>query len=110
MYSPIAGADVRPGDSIPTQSKNPSRLSFKIKSPPTSWALFPENDVITILTGTFLTVWLDFSITSSKCSLVERLSCLSSIKSDVGPTRVFSSIVGVTRIPLPFSVGRLNIT
>ena len=43
----MAGADVSPGDSIPTQSKNPFLLSSKTKSPPVSWALFPENEVIT---------------------------------------------------------------
>ena len=47
--SPIAGALVSPGDSIPAQSKKPSASSTSrmINSCPSSWALSPAKEVIT---------------------------------------------------------------
>ena len=48
-YSPIAGAEERPGDSMPAALKNPgaSSASPRMKSPLISWARSPAKLVIT---------------------------------------------------------------
>ena len=54
IQTPIAGADVRPGDSTPTALKNPgaSGASPRMKSPTVvSWARSPENSVMTLSSG-----------------------------------------------------------
>ena len=55
-HSPIAGAEVRPGDSTPTALKKPgaSGASPRMKSPTVvSCARSPENSVITLPSGRF---------------------------------------------------------
>ena len=54
----MAGALVKPGDSIPIASKKLSLASSIIKSPVSPLALKPEKDVIILLFGKDLT---DFS-------------------------------------------------
>ena len=107
IYSPIAGQAVRPGDSIPAQSKKPgqSATSSMIKSPPSSCDLKPENDVITCFNGKFLTLRAEPSITLAMPSAVAGASSLLSLSIAVGPMIVLPCTVGVTRIPLPRFVG-----
>ena len=107
IYTPIAGDAVKPGLSMPAQSKKPgaSSGSPRMKSPPSSCARKPAKEVMTCRVGRSLTLSADFSITLSMPSAKVAVHSLSSISTAVGPTMVLPWTVGVTRTPLPSLVG-----
>ena len=107
MYSPMAGELVRPGDSMPAQSKKngASSGSPRMNSWLSSWARSPAKEVITWRTGALVTYMEDFFRISSNPSCVVATASLSSISIAVGPTSVFPWMVGATRMPLPSFVG-----
>ena len=106
-YSPIAGAEERPGDSIPAQSKKPGASSASpiTKSPPASEARRPANEVIVRLPGRDGTLSRPFSITSASPAWVVLTASLSERFSAVGPTNRFPWTVGLTKMPLPIFPG-----
>ena len=57
-YCPMAGAEDKPGDSMPTASKKPSALSPMIKSSasPSRWARRPQKLVMVSRMGRFGTL------------------------------------------------------
>ena len=111
-YSAIAGADTRPGDSIPPQCTRPSIFldAYIMKSPVSGFALTPVNTRMVFLgfrlgTDSFPSL----SITASDSASVV-VSSTVPILSEVGPIIVFPSYVAVTSTPLPLSVGVWNRT
>ena len=106
-YTPIAGALVSPGDSIPATSINPgtSVNSSIWKSPPSSCARSPANDVMTWRVGMPCTDFAESFNTLSSPALVVALSSLSGTSSAVGPIIRLPCMVGVTRTPFPISPG-----
>ena len=109
--TPIAGADVRPGDSTPTALKKhgASAASPRMKSPTVvSCARIPENSAITLPSGRSGYVRRAPALTFSSPAYVVALSSLSSTSSAVGPTITVPSTVGETRMPLPIFEGHWN--
>ena len=105
--SPMAGAEERPGDSIPAALKKPSASSASpiTKSPPISWARSPAKDVMTWRRGTFLTDCALVAPKEPSPSAVVLIPSLLSTSSAVGPTKRLPCTVGVTRTPLPILLG-----
>ena len=110
-YSPMAGALVRPGDSIPATSINPgaSDTSSIIKSFFSVCARRPAKDVIVWRFGRSGVLSAARCCRSSRPSAVVAISSLSSSSTAVGPSIRLPCTVGVTRTPFPYFVGSWKI-
>ena len=109
--SAIAGAEERPGDSIPAALINPfaSFTSPITKSLLSSWARSPANEVMTWRIGTFFTLRAAVAASESSPEAVVLTASLSSTSTAVGPTNRFPCTVGVTRTPFPILEGSWKI-
>ena len=110
--SPIAGADVRPGDSTPSALKKPGTPSG---SPSTksltvvSCARMPLKFLMAARTGSAGKERFARRVTFAMISAVVALSSLSAMSSLDGPTITVPSTVGETRMPLPIGPGTWKI-
>ena len=106
--TPIAGADVKPGDSTPNALKKPcaSGASPRTKSClVVSCARMPLNVVIALRNGIYVQMRVERRRILSKPNAVVSVASGESMSSLVGPTIIVPSTVGETRTPFPIGPG-----